>query len=104
MLIVEILGRPHLMLPHPGRDDSLTACDLVQAFDYVVRLDQLALTIVIQCVPTLEVPNMSVPGREILPEIPAPLDQVLESGPGIPHMRPTRDLDLSDLRGINVDV
>ena len=44
---IEVLRRPHLMLTHTGSDDGLTFREPVDLFDHVVRLDQLAVAVVV---------------------------------------------------------
>ena len=58
---VEVLRGPHLVLAHAGGDDGLALRDAVDLFDHVVRLDQLAVAIVVHRVLLLEVREVRQP-------------------------------------------
>jgi hypothetical protein len=44
---VEVLRGPHLVLADAGRDDGLALRDAVDLLDHVVRLDEVAVAIVV---------------------------------------------------------
>jgi len=59
---LQVLRRPHLVLPDSGTDNGVSPGDFVQAFDYIVRLNGFAFTVVIAHMILFQRAHMLDPG------------------------------------------
>ena len=59
MFVIQILRGPHLMLADAGPDNSLTLHDLVESLQYVMRLNEVTIAIVLERMTALELSDLS---------------------------------------------
>ena len=106
LLEIEILRGPHLVLADAGGNDGLALRDAVDLFDDVVRLDELALAIVVHRILLLELGQVRQPLGTIALEAGA-LAVQRERAQRLrqhAHVAPLHALDLVDLGAVDVEV
>src|SRR5262245_41521724 len=104
MLIVQVLGRPHLMLADSRANNSLSLRDSVEALQHVMWLNEIALTVVVQRVILLQRLHMFDPRRKVLLEPATGRQEIFESRASIGYVRPGDLLDLSDFRRVDIEM
>jgi hypothetical protein len=105
-LEVEVLGRPHLVLAHARGDDRLALRDPVDLLEHVVRLDQLAVAVVVEREFLLHVPQVREPLGTITLETCAPAvrgEHAQRLGQQA-HVAPLHALHLVDLGAVDVEM
>src|SRR4029077_13678459 len=97
MFVIEILCRPHLVLPNTGADNSFTLGDVIQTLQYIMRLNEIAGPVVVERMVLFKIGNVCKPWRKIFLETTREVQEILETIAGIRYMRPGNLLYLSDL-------
>src|SRR5262245_10018906 len=92
------------MLSDAGREDGIAVDDFVQTFQNVLRLDQLARTIVVMRMILLQLVQIRPPRREVLGKSIARLEQVLQRSLCISDMSPRGRLHFAELGEIDIDM
>src|SRR5437016_2138259 len=104
MFVIQILSSPHLMLADTGADDGFTLRDLVQTLQNIMRLDEIALTVVVQRMALFQLGDMRHPRRKVFLESTRKTKKILKAVSRIRDVRPCDLLYLADLACINIDV
>ena len=104
-----VLRGPHLVLADVGRDERVALGELVELLDHVLRLDELALGVVLQAIlalPLLDVapPRLERRGIGTLRRRLDDLDHLVEHVGDVAHDRHVDLHALADRRRVDVDV
>jgi phosphoenolpyruvate carboxykinase (GTP) len=104
ILVIEVLRGPHLMLADAGADDRFPLRDLVETFQDIVRLNEVALAIVIERMTLLQLCDVRKPRRKILLKATAIVHQILQASAGIRDMRPGDLFHFANFGSVDIDV
>src|SRR6266581_1032812 len=104
MLVIEILRRPHLMLADACADDGFALCNLVEALQDIVRLDEIAVSIVIEWMALLQLCDAIQPRRKIFLKAARMTQEILKAFAGIRNVRPGDLFHFPDFGCVDVDM